>query len=92
MTGAGWEDTGRDRCRDTGGQADTLVGDLPSTVLGGCESREESDDVEMKESGQMGMTVGRVTMDARYDGRRQECCPLDTVHTHVCIYSLENLH
>ena len=55
MTGAGWEDTGRDRCRDTGGQADTLVGDLTSTVL---ESREESDDVVMVALGQMGMAVG----------------------------------
>ena len=55
VAGAGWEDTGRDRCRDTGGQADTLVGDLTSTVL---ESREESDDVVMVALGQMGMAVG----------------------------------
>ena len=75
MAGAGWEDTGRDRCRDTGGQADILVGDLTSTVL---ESREESDDVVMVVLGQMGMAVGGVTIDARYEARRQECCPIDT--------------
>ena len=76
MTGAGWEDTGRDRCRDTGGQADTLVGDLTSTVL---ESREESDDVVMVASGQMGMAVGRATIDARESReRRYDCCTPDT--------------
>ena len=48
-------------------------------MLGGCESREESGDVVMVVLGQMGMAAGRVTMDARYDGRQQECCPTDTV-------------